>query len=551
MKNWRPVISLWVALGELPFSVGHATVGPGGQVRVEEGRANLKPWVRREHEDAALELDSHGDAKPAPKAVFGEPKVSPTIAKAILSAEAHQADSWSNLQAAMQSQQAAASTASSMLLIAEFTFFLMMLYLLNSHDVNVKRLAWSTLQTAVAIFVSMLLFMSTKSAWILMAGTNYDGTSAGVALSWTRYVVVWIVGPVLQLRRGTDDESREAWRAVAQWVTAFCAADAFGELLMLDAFKSTVGANLGGVVLCAFIIWLQCFGACWARHFVVLAAKEDAEKEHKQKWADAWQAAETTYAGYVLGLTLSMWVRYLISGIPSRTYGRATGPTGSEAGWLTLWTALAVLIAFVVIGFVHRLDSPDRNWSSRRFSQMTTSIMAMFAAWMVLFSLEWTSFYLTETSGFGGQAADINASILLAIFASVFMFAVMRIIDFAADRTGSTAIRATGIFCELLIGLTWQRVFYLAILLSGRQYHQSERYVDVMWMWATVAISAPAWFHFILPRYLQARKDEEAELGAGGGEAKAGPPAKEAAPLPSDPAPAPAAPAKETEDEEF
>lgn len=79
------------------------------------------------------------------------------------------------------------------------------------------------------------------------AGHTLDGTPAGVALSWTRYVVVWILvsclaghakgeshqnlegdstnqfktldstnlqGPVILLRRGVDDESREV-RALA------------------------------------------------------------------------------------------------------------------------------------------------------------------------------------------------------------------------------------------------------------------------------------------------------------------------------------------------
>ena len=36
---------------------------------------------------------------------------------------------------------------------------------------KVKRLSWSSLHTSVAIFVSMLLFMSTKSLWILLAVT--------------------------------------------------------------------------------------------------------------------------------------------------------------------------------------------------------------------------------------------------------------------------------------------------------------------------------------------------------------------------------------------
>ena len=85
-----------------------------------------------------------------------------------------------------------------------------MLYLLNHRDVNVKRLSWSTLNSSVAIFISMLLFMSTKSFWILLAGRSLAGTPGGVAVTWARYIVVWFLGPMVLLRRGTTDSSREA-----------------------------------------------------------------------------------------------------------------------------------------------------------------------------------------------------------------------------------------------------------------------------------------------------------------------------------------------------
>mmetsp|Transcript_10014 Transcript_10014/g.11615 ORF Transcript_10014/g.11615 Transcript_10014/m.11615 type:complete len:112 (-) Transcript_10014:6-341(-) len=108
-----------------------------------------------------------------------------------------------------------------------------------------------------------------------------------------------------------------------------------GELMVLEIFTESIVAQLLGFLLCCFIIWIQCFGACWARHFVALAASSEATdgvspREMKEKWAEAWQVAETTYAGYVLGLTLSMWTRYAVSGIPTGPYGRPAGQTGAE-----------------------------------------------------------------------------------------------------------------------------------------------------------------------------------------------------------------------------
>ncbi|CAK9002849.1 Uncharacterized protein SCF082_LOCUS7499 [Durusdinium trenchii] len=550
IMHWRSFLWLFPLLPTFYCETQSAVFAADGKVHMDDKRG-FKPWIRRQ-DGAAMELEELRENQ-APQAVFGDPKVSPALAKAMLSAETHKSSTLAGLQTALVAEQASASTASALLVISEFTFFLMMLYLLNHKDVNVKRLSWSTLHSSVAIFISMLLFMSTKSLWILMAGHTLDGTPAGVALSWTRYVVVWILGPVILLRRGVDDESREAWCSIVQWFTAFCGADAFGELMMTSVFSASVGAQFGGFILCCFIIWLQCFGACWARHFVALAASTD--REMKEKWADSWQVAETTYAGYILGLTLSMWTRFATSGIPTGAYGQPPGQTGAHSGLLALWTGTAVLVGFIVIGLVHRLGAPERSWTSRRFSQMTTSIMAMFCAWMSLYTLEWEFLYYTNASGFGGQAADINASILLAICSSVFMFAIMRIIDFIADRTGSPSVRSTAIFCELFIGLTWQRVFYMAIRLSGRQYKQAERVIDVVCMWSLAAICSPAWSFYILPFFLKAKEEEEQEIKSG---AKASSEGKESqladSGTPSkknDATPAPASEKPKDDDEEF
>lgn len=95
-------------------------------------------------------------------------------------------------------------------------------------------------------------------------------------------------------------------------------------------------------------------------------------------------------------------------------------------------------------------------------------------------------------------------------------------------------MRSTAIFCELFIGLTWQRVFFWAITLSGHQHNQAGRAVDVLCMWSLAArgsemkqavnncvsvvlkaIAGPAWYFYILPSFLKAREEEAAAEGAG------------------------------------
>lgn len=37
----------------------------------------------------------------------------------------------------------------------------------------------------------------------------------------------------------------------------------------IQVFSASVETQFGGFLLCCFVIWVQCFGACWARHFIV------------------------------------------------------------------------------------------------------------------------------------------------------------------------------------------------------------------------------------------------------------------------------------------
>lgn len=44
-----------------------------------------------------------------------------------------------------------------------------------------------------------------------------------------------------------------------------------------------LGRDLRQFVLCCFIIWLQCFGACWARHFVALASATSSDFQRRNR----------------------------------------------------------------------------------------------------------------------------------------------------------------------------------------------------------------------------------------------------------------------------
>eukprot|EP00441_Pelagodinium_beii_P037738 CAMPEP_0197634718 /NCGR_PEP_ID=MMETSP1338-20131121/10734_1 /TAXON_ID=43686 ORGANISM="Pelagodinium beii, Strain RCC1491" /NCGR_SAMPLE_ID=MMETSP1338 /ASSEMBLY_ACC=CAM_ASM_000754 /LENGTH=603 /DNA_ID=CAMNT_0043206635 /DNA_START=524 /DNA_END=2335 /DNA_ORIENTATION=- len=449
-----------------------------------------------------------------PKEAFGDGVVSDATKKAIEAAKKAKIDLSSTL-ALNKSEQDSVATSSALLLMGQFTIFMLTLYVLNAADVNVRRIGWSTVHIVFSIFIAMLLFMSTKSMWIMAVGHKYDNSGASLAVSMGRFFVAWAVGPVILMKRGKDEETMEAYSSIIQWFTAFAGADAFGELLELDPFSSGKLACLGGVGLCIGAVWIACFTASWARYFVIMAASVElvdgvSAREQKERWGEAYQEGETVYAGFIVGLILSMWIRFMVSGSLPGPYGSPKGHSIDEIAWLSLWTAIALVVSSVVVVSAYFVSGPERSWAIRRVAAIAKSVTSMCSAWMVLATIEWT-FWNKISNNSIGQASDMSAGMALALFNSVVMFIWILIIDAIADWVGGgfgRAIRGMVVSCQLIIGVSWQRLFYVTIKYSGRRFKHAERLVDIMLMWTICAIVLPAWFQFILPTVLDTRMED-------------------------------------------
>jgi len=449
-----------------------------------------------------------------PEVPFEEGKASDATRKAIEAAKKQQQDLSTTL-ALNKTEQDNVAASSALMIIGQLTIFMLALYVLNSTDVSVRRLAWVTVHMLFSIFIGMLLFMSTKSFWILVVGHKYDNSDVTLAVSMGRFFAAWALGPVLLLKRGRDEETMEAYSAIIQWFTAFAGADAFGELLVLDPFSSNKAACFGGVALCVGSVWLACFTASWARYFVIMAASVEivdgvSAREQKERWGEAYQDGETVYAGFIVGLVVSMWVRFMVSGTLPGPYASPKGHSAAEIGWLAMWTGIVLVISLAVVIVAHLVSGPERSWGLRRAATVAKSVSSMCAAWMVLSTIEWTFWHLMSTNSIG-QASDMTAGMSLALFNSVVMFLWIIIIDKIADFvTGDLgrAIRATALSFQLIIGISWQRVFYVAIKYAGRRFKQQERTVDIILIWAVCAVVLPAWFQFILPSVLDAKMED-------------------------------------------
>eukprot|EP00933_Yihiella_yeosuensis_P030000 TRINITY_DN2367_c0_g1_i10.p1 TRINITY_DN2367_c0_g1~~TRINITY_DN2367_c0_g1_i10.p1 ORF type:complete len:564 (-),score=80.22 TRINITY_DN2367_c0_g1_i10:194-1885(-) len=419
--------------------------------------------------------------------------------------ELHKAQGPVNVEIA--SARSLVATESALILIGQLAFVMSSLYLLNSTDPDVRKASWKTLSCTLGIFVSMLAFMATKSAWIMVFKHHHDSDSIGLAASFLRFFAAWLGGPYIMLRAAGRDQSLSAVGTTVGYFTAFAGADAFGSFLEIEPWSKTPGACIGGVVVSFLMLSFLSFLASWARHFVTKAAEPSSEDgAMKQKWSVEHERQETIYIGFILGLLLSMWIRFCIDAPIPGPYGRPKGHSKISARKLICVSTAVLILGAALLPFLHRFTGPDRSWGVQRLANLIMQTFAMLSGWLILFSSEWQYWYITDNRGFGNaEAADLSAAMVLALFLSVIVFLFIYGIDFVADRLGPSgeAIRSLNIACVVVIGVSWQRVFYTAIKYAGAEFQNAERLVDILLILSVIIIVTPAWYHFIVPASLE------------------------------------------------
>eukprot|EP00931_Biecheleriopsis_adriatica_P048076 TRINITY_DN27765_c0_g1_i1.p1 TRINITY_DN27765_c0_g1~~TRINITY_DN27765_c0_g1_i1.p1 ORF type:complete len:630 (-),score=125.18 TRINITY_DN27765_c0_g1_i1:39-1784(-) len=540
------------ALGSV-HSAHYSEVRSSGQVEVEALQeasrgANLKPWLRRESQESLLEVDSadisgstadssqgQSARQPKPDAVFGNSEASPALAKVMVASEVNKNSDMLALTAALHRREDNLAGAFAFAVIGQFTFVMMILYLLNSTDADVRGLSWSTLNLTVSMIIGLVLFMSTRALKVMITGEADVTNSLSIGLAWGRYLAVSALAPLLIWKASArSDLQLEAWSSILTWFTAFCAMNA-NMLLMMRTFSQSTGFAFLGVVVCsALVLFVFLLSAGDRRRRLGKASDVVvdgvSEKEKIQRWSDACDEMETKVVGAVTSLVLSMFVRY---GITWTMPLSPTGRTSVDAKWLSLWTILAFLIGSVQIAAVARFEQSDRSYMMKICSLIGKYTPSMFIAWMVVWMNEWQYRASLGSTG-SSQIVDMSVSMNLALYSSVIFLGIMAMAGRVGN--GSRIVLALMLPCQFAIAFSWQRVFLSACKYVGSQYKREERYIDILVLWCVCAVAAPSWTRFLLPVAMDSKPAEE-ETSEEGEEEKAAAAAKKSEAKKAEPAP--------------
>lgn len=409
------------------------------------------------------------------------------------------------------------ATEFALIILGQITFYVSILYLLNSSFDGVRARSWDVLSSTLAIFIAMLFFMSTKCAWKLMTNGKNSLDSTGISCSFARFIAAWMIGPALLRYFGRSDLSRKAWGLLTGFFIAFCGADAFGSLLQIDPYKKSPGNCFGGFVLAGFILLFLFFLASWTRFFITRSNMVDDDEERiktVKRWASTWEENEIVYTSFILGQMLMTWVRFSISGPVSSPYDRPFDHKKSDGKPLFSATSTLIVLAALALMALGPFTRPDRRWIVRTFAEGTSQVITMFSGWLILSWGEWVWWYGLNRKREIEEIApsDLASSMGLAITFSSTLLVFIFLTDVLARRLGiqslfgSTFLRLSAA-ASLLIGLSWQRVFYIVITYAGAKLKGAELLVEITVALVVGLIVLPAWYLYILPIALEEAAD--------------------------------------------
>jgi hypothetical protein len=347
----------------------------------------------------------------------------------------------------------------------------------------------------------------------MVAGASVS-ESLGASMTFLRFFVAALAGPAIVLKmmqRHNTDVVRVAVAGLVANFISFCSADFFGYLQMLSPFRNDYGTGFGGFFTWYVILVIIAYVGGFAREKVVqgAAAESPEQRSIKEKWATEMEKGENNGVGFAVGLLFSQWVRQTITGRMPDVWGTPAGQKWEEILELEVWTFIvAPIILLAVFGLTklhERLVGSASSAAVLRFVVLQKAWLSYSLAWLFLSLAEWEFWWAFSPESFGtGETSNMTAAVMMSLFLSAFIFLAIYALELLTRRTPNLTAPIRS-FCSgltIIVGLSWQRVFYIAATYAGAQYDSYEHLVDISFIVAVCVVVAPAWLWYIVPKTL-------------------------------------------------
>mmetsp|Transcript_68846 Transcript_68846/g.119508 ORF Transcript_68846/g.119508 Transcript_68846/m.119508 type:complete len:643 (+) Transcript_68846:82-2010(+) len=424
-------------------------------------------------------------------------------------------------------------SAVALMILGFFVFVLGMIYLIEFPHQDAQQAFWRLLSTAISVFVAVFIFTATQEliAYSLEDGRQHHGVEIGhrpplnstlVLLVFFRFLVVWILLQCFFLYTDSDVLLSAAMGKIGTHVMAFSAVDFFGTLQASQLFSQSLLHLFIGLIISSFFVWLWfalaeslrlAYGPEEEKMDVEVSPEEENAEVEEDPKRDEWfvecRSAECEAASLVLGLLVSQFIRFAISGRFAPLHGGSPGAVTQEQVVVLLLIGIALGVLLVPADIVvYELDLAKD--STRPVLDVLRGAWSMTMAWCLLYWSKWTFWLSTADNGWG-YGDRMIALLAMALILSAISCACIFVIECIADtyaRDQRAALVALNTAFGLVMGLSWETIFHAAVEGVGDLPYLSSSYVlnNILMIVALCAAVLPVWILHIFPRAMPCRR---------------------------------------------
>mmetsp|Transcript_7904 Transcript_7904/g.17219 ORF Transcript_7904/g.17219 Transcript_7904/m.17219 type:complete len:734 (-) Transcript_7904:136-2337(-) len=435
-------------------------------------------------------------------------------------------------------------------LIGSISICMMLFYLLNWPDADIRRYSYDVISATCSIFCAVLLFdtfQDTLEVYLL----DGRGIIVNIVANFA-HQLVWFTVMQFTLAHfamahkspedrkevingeGTDDTqmNMRCVGVLLSHMTGFAAINSWGSVQQTSWFRQTPAHSLAVLPMALAVnVALQRLTDTFRSR---LTEGDGIEDELEKMWDEEVEEAENDISGLSLSFLASQSLRFWVGGTLANEEGWETSATQYEhtcrqiallmawaAGFIVLTIALLVTVKVGKkktgeeegehsAGDHHSQHSAEEGEEDEeeegglleRFAEMILTAFSMSFAWSIFYSARW-GIAATQWTGQDQTLLGVVLAVVLSLvcFASIYVLDKLADADFTdevADEAIYQVIGAIGI----LIGFSWEQCFDAA-LSSLASATSNEHFTKLLLAIFCVVMLVPAWRLYILPMVVQ------------------------------------------------
>eukprot|EP00933_Yihiella_yeosuensis_P005409 TRINITY_DN109916_c0_g1_i1.p1 TRINITY_DN109916_c0_g1~~TRINITY_DN109916_c0_g1_i1.p1 ORF type:complete len:726 (+),score=135.53 TRINITY_DN109916_c0_g1_i1:126-2303(+) len=464
-----------------------------------------------------------------------------------------------------EEKRAAQSTA--LLLLGTILFVLGLFYLVNSPAKSLAAMTWEMINGMISIFITLATFNCIQLIWRLVKETvipislsaehhahdhhdddhhhgnghsllqkslsvlarlarakvkddgHHDEPSpGGTALGVVDFLIAFLVFQLIMKQARHQKVSIAAWSFFSGHFLGFVGAQMAANLL------SFVPQDLHhlwcGLAALLFVLVSLSMIAHKCRRVVMLSVPPSKDKEEEERayhrWDHQCEHAENEAYGFILGLMLSISIRFAIVGEVPSLHGNPVGKSREQIQSFTIAICISFFMFLVTIGLSQGLEDKVGP-TLRRIFEITKQVCAMNVAWSSVYCAQWLMWYLREPHNASSTITAVAIVALCWSGASFVALVCIHGLSAVLENMNTVSWILEGLMdvklpFGLILGFSWECVFHKTVkgvcnTFTFEDSPFSADAVTVLVQFGVVLVMAPAWIIYICPKALEMQNE--------------------------------------------